>query len=86
VSEENALLATWPEAGPKVLWSAEDLGRGYSSPIIAGGRIYLTGDVGDELRVFALDSNGKLVWQAKNGAAWKGEYPGARASVTYSGG
>jgi outer membrane protein assembly factor BamB len=52
--------------------------------VIAGGRIYLTGDVGDELHVFALDLNGKSLWQTKNGPAWKGEYPAARASVTYS--
>jgi outer membrane protein assembly factor BamB len=58
------------------------LGNGYSSPIISNGRIFLTGDVGDELHLFALDLSGKTVWQAKNGAAWKEEYPGARASVT----
>jgi outer membrane protein assembly factor BamB len=86
VSDEKGLLALWPEAGPKVLWTAENLGRGYSSPIIADDRIYLTGDIGDELHIFALDLRGKLLWQAKNGAAWKGEYPAARASVTYSAG
>lgn len=86
VSDERGLLATWPEAGPQVLWSAENLGRGYSSPIIAGGRIYLTGDVGGELHVFALDLAGKPLWQAKNGASWRDPYPGARASVTFSDG
>ena len=85
-SDEKGLLVPWPEAGPKSLWSADKLGRGYSSPIIADGRIFLTGDVDDELHIFALDPGGKLVWQAKNGAAWKGEFPAARASVTYSAG
>jgi outer membrane protein assembly factor BamB len=85
-SDEKGLLASWPEAGPKALWTAENLGRGYSSPIIADGRIYVTGDVGEELQIFALDLSGKPVWKAKNGAYWRDPYPGARASVTYSAG
>jgi outer membrane protein assembly factor BamB len=86
ICEEKGLSPFWPEGGPSVVWSVENLGTGFSSPIISRGRIYITGDVGDELHVFALDLSGKPVWQAKNGAAWKEEYPGARASVTYYGG
>jgi hypothetical protein len=83
VCDERGLLQSWPEGGPKKIWSATGLGNGFSSPIISRGRIYITGDVGDELQIFALDLSGKLLWQTKNGAAWKEEYPGARASVTY---
>jgi outer membrane protein assembly factor BamB len=83
ICDERGLLPAWPEGGPNVLWSATGLGNGYSSPIISRGHIYITGDVGDELRVLALDLSGKTIWQAKNGSSWKEEYPGARASVTY---
>jgi outer membrane protein assembly factor BamB len=86
VSDERGLLKTWPSEGPKRLWSAEKLGRGYSSPIIVQDRIYLTGDVGDELHLFALDLDGRLLWTAKNGASWKADHPGTRAGVTYSAG
>ncbi len=79
VSRETGLLPQWPEGGPQLLWCATNLGRGYSSPIISAGRLYLTGDAGDELNVFALDLDGKLRWRATNGLAWKGPYPGARA-------
>jgi hypothetical protein len=54
VSPETGLLQSWPEGGPKVLWTATNLGAGYSSPIIVGQTVYLTGDVGDELHIFAL--------------------------------
>lgn len=84
VSPETGLLQSWPEGGPKVLWTATNLGAGYSSPIIVGQTLYLTGDVGDELHIFALDLQGRLVWKATNGASWKNPYPGARASCTYS--
>ena len=84
VCDETGLLQQWPEGGPKLVWSSTNLGRGYSAPIVVGQRIYLAGDVGDGLQIFALDLNGKQVWQTKNGRAWTGPYPGARASCTFS--
>ncbi|MBI3946254.1 MAG: PQQ-like beta-propeller repeat protein [Armatimonadetes bacterium] len=86
ISREKGLLPSWPPQGPPLLWQAGGLGVGWSSPILAGGRLFITGEVGDDLVIFALDRSGKRLWQAKNGAAWKGQYPGARASCAYAGG
>lgn len=82
--DERGLLPRWPAAGPRLLWKTTGLGRGYSAPILTGGRLYLAGDVGDDLRLIALDLEGKVRWQTTNGRAWKGPYPGARASCTFS--
>ena len=84
ISDEKGLQQSWPEGGPKLLWKAEGLGKGWSSPIIVGERIYITGDVGEDLIVFALDRGGKERWRSKNGKAWKKSYPGARAACTFS--
>ena len=84
ICDERGLLREWPEGGPKLLWSVKNLGRGFSSPIIAGDRLFITGDVGEELHIFALDLQGRLLWTAKNGAFWRDPYPGARASVAFS--
>lgn len=84
VCDETGLLQQWPEGGPKLLWKSGDLGRGYCAPIVVGNRIYLTGEAGQELRIFALDLDGKPVWTSPNGRAWTGPYPGARASCTFS--
>src|SRR5687768_8388215 len=86
ISDERGLLQSWPESGPKQLWSTIGAGRGFSSPIVAGGRVYLTGDFNDELYVVAYDLKGKPLWRTKNGAAWLNQYQGARGSVTYSAG
>ena len=96
VSEETGLLRSWPEGGPRLIWSVSGLGRGYSSPVVvsgrgasgaeAGGVLYVTGDVGDDLVISAFDLDGKLRWRRTNGRAWKGPWPGARASCTYQGG
>jgi len=84
VSDETGLLNAWPEAGPKLLWKATGLGRGWCSPIVTGGTLYIGGDVDEELRIFAFDLDGKLKWQVANGKAWKQPYPGSRASCCYS--
>jgi len=62
------------------------LGRGYSAPIIVGDRLFLAGDVGNELRLFALDLSGRKLWEKPNGRSWPGPYPGARASATWQDG
>ena len=84
ISHEKGLLTTWPPAGPKLLWKADHLGQGWSSPIVVGERVYITGDVGDALVLWAFDQNGKLLWRSTNGQAWHGQYPGARATCAYS--
>lgn len=84
ISQETGLLASWPEAGPPLLWKFEKLGRGWSSPIVTGGRVYVTGDVDDDLVIFAFDTDGRLLWRAVNGRSWEGSFPGCRASCVFS--
>lgn len=80
ISDEKGLLQAWPPGGPNLLWKTDGLGKGWSSPIVTGGTITLTGDVGDELHLFAFDLDGRPKWKAVNGRAWTGQYPGARSS------
>ena len=84
ISPEKGLLQSWPADGPKLLWKAGKLGRGWSCPIIHEGTIYITGDVEQDLVLFALDLNGKPKWQTTNGRSWTRSYPGARACGTIS--
>jgi outer membrane protein assembly factor BamB len=84
ISDEKDLLSSWPEDGPELLWKIDGLGKGWSCPIIVGQRIYITGDLGDDLVIFALNRSGAVQWKVKNGRAWKGPYPGARACCVYS--
>lgn len=86
ISDERGLLQSWPTGGPRTLWSAAGAGRGFSSPIIADGRFYVTGDFDADLYIVAYDLQGKLLWRTKNGDAWLNQYQGARASVTYRAG
>ena len=76
ISTETGLLKKWPEQGPRLLWTTRGIGQGFVGVTIANGRIYTAGDVGGDNVIFALDMDGRIRWQVKNGAAfslhWRG--------------
>ena len=39
---DTNLLDKWPEKGPELLWKFDQLGLGYSSPVIMSDKIYIT--------------------------------------------
>ena len=86
ISRETGLLQSWPEGGPKALWTADGMGRGWSSPIVVGGRIFISGDFGDRCDVLCLDPPGKVLWRTTNGKAWTVNHKGARAACCFAGG
>jgi outer membrane protein assembly factor BamB len=91
ISDEVRLLQQWPEDGPKQLWKAENLGGGYSTPVVVGDRLYMLTSKGleDEL-LLALDvATGKQLWSRRIGKVGKPDqnpnYPGARSTPTVDG-
>ena len=66
VSKETGLLKSWPEGGPKLVWTARNLGEGHATPSVAGGRIYALGLRGDDEVAFALnEKTGSEIWATK---------------------
>jgi outer membrane protein assembly factor BamB len=86
MSPDTGLLKKWPDGGPPLLWTYNDCGDGYSGVSIAAGMIFTVGDFDDEERIIALSMDGKLLWTAVNGAAWRGSCPGSRSIPTYDDG
>ena len=84
ISHEKGLLEKWPDDGPKLLWSKDDLGKGWCSPIVVRERLFITGDMGDDMLIYCFDKDGELVWKTKNGKSWTGSYPGSRACCVFS--
>ncbi len=85
ISTETGLLKSWPEDGPRLLWTASGLGHGFSTVSIASGSIYTAGDIEDDTVITAMDLKGRILWQAKNGRAWTGQQPGSRSTPTIDG-
>ena len=82
ISCETGLLKQWPSGGPKLLWTAKDIGEGFSTVAVKDEFIYTTGNTSKNTVITALDLNGKVKWTAKNGPAYKRSKPGTRSTPT----
>jgi outer membrane protein assembly factor BamB len=91
ISRETGLLKQWPTGGPKLLWQVNDLGDGYSTPVVVGNRIYLMSNQGMENEfVQALSTqDGKVIWTTRVGNVGNPNqdppYPKARSTPTVDG-
>jgi outer membrane protein assembly factor BamB len=86
-STEKGLLRTWPQEGPKVLWTVP-MGAGFGGPAVSGGNVYLLDrdeKVGDTLRVLDLAS-GKELWTFAYEARGGFMFAGSRTTPTVDGG
>jgi outer membrane protein assembly factor BamB len=90
-SSETELLQEWPEAGPKLIWQANDLGHGYGAPSVADGKVFLVVNKGleDESVKALSDVDGKELWSKKIGKVGNPDqrpnYPAARSTPTVVG-
>ena len=90
-SAETSLLRDWPPDGPKLLWQVSEVGAGFSTPSVAGGRIYLLGNQGltNEFALALSAEDGRRLWSVRLGKVGRPEqnpnYPGARSTPTVDG-
>lgn len=82
IYNESGLLKQWPIGGPKLLWAADSIGRGYGSPVIAGNQLFINGEKDSTTYLMSFDLNGKLQWKVAYGQEWVKNYPGARSTPT----
>src|SRR5436309_728466 len=62
-SSETGLLQTFPKKGPPVLWS-QDVGDGFSSPVVFGDQLFLFHRMNDKDVLDCLDAGtGKSRWR-----------------------
>lgn len=85
-SDQKGLLRTWPQEGPKVLWTVP-MRSGFGGPAVSGGNVYVLDRdeaVGDTLRVLELASGTEL-WTFAYEAAGKFMFAGSRTTPTVDG-
>ena len=85
-SDQKGLLRTWPQDGPKVLWTAP-VGLGFGGAAVSAGNVYVLDrdeKVGDKLRVFDLAS-GKELWSFAYDAPGAFMFAGSRTTPTVDG-
>jgi outer membrane protein assembly factor BamB len=87
ISRETIAATKWPKDGPKQLWSAK-VGIGHSTPVVAGGKVYLFHLLGDQDTLTCFDAqSGTEAWSASASKGWTEvrNYPGSRATPTIDG-
>src|SRR5579862_4353058 len=93
VSRETGLRKEWPAEGPRLLWTSDRLGLGYSGPAVVGDRLFISCGRGDSEYLVAFDlsdaAGPKELWATRIGPLfqWKGNSwnKGPNASPTVSG-
>ena len=86
-SPDTGLLRQWPEGGPRLAMTVKNVGAGFSSVAVSGGRIYTMGDRhGAQYLIAFNDSDGRELWSLRVGPEWDDEMPGPRATPTVSNG
>ncbi len=87
ISTETGLLSSWPEGGPKLLWTSGEAGLGYSGIAIADGVIYTMGSDDSSEYIIALKAeDGSKLWQTKIGDFLENNWGGGpRSTPTVAG-
>ena len=63
VSHETGWLDHWPQGGPRILWKA-NVGTGFSSFAVAGGKVYTAGNADNTDTVLCFEAEtGKVLWK-----------------------
>lgn len=82
------LLKQWPENGPNLLWSYEDLGFGHSSAAVTGNRVFVTG-IKDTIAslgtLSTFDMSGNLLWEKEYGPDFTANFHGTRSTPVVAG-
>ena len=83
-SPDQGLLKSWPEAGPKSVWTFKNAGLGYSGYSIAGGKLFTMGLRNGKEQLIAVDAaTGNELWAADAGDKYpNGWGDGPRATPT----
>ncbi len=85
VFPESDLLKSWPEEGPELLWSREDLDRGYASVSVTDEAIYLAGLEGKDEYLTVLDFQGNNLWRIRYGGGTQRTQRDTRCTPTVQG-
>lgn len=91
ISADTGLLQSWPDGGPRKLFTASGMGAGFSSVAVVDGRLYTLGDFrgGGRDGQFALAfdaSDGRPLWATRIGDRHEDEYGGPRGTPSVDAG
>ena len=82
---EQGLMKSWPQDGPALILETENVGKGWSTPVLTGDKIYVTGMIDTLDYLTALDIQGNILWQTSYGRSWNQSFPDTRSTPVVDG-
>jgi outer membrane protein assembly factor BamB len=82
VYNEKNLLKSWPAEGPKQIWSINNIGNGFVSPVFTEENFYITGETDSLEILYCFNLRGEKQWQTTLGKEWMKSFPGSRSAPT----
>ncbi len=83
ICKDGNLLKVWPAEGPRMVWSVNTVGDGFSSTAIQDSTVYTTGKRDSVEILTALDMKGNVKWQKEFGRASSlQDWPQSRSTPT----
>ncbi len=82
---DTSLLQSWPENGPLQILEVEKIGKGWSSPILVDGTIFITGMIDTLDYLSSIDLEGNINWQIPYGRSWYKSFPDTRSTPVVDG-
>lgn len=79
------LLEEWPESGPELLYTYQDLGDGYSAPAITEKGLFIAGMYDSTGIIKHFSPQHQLLWSYEYGKEFTFKYTGARGTPTIEG-
>jgi len=85
IYNETGLLKSWPENGPRELWTINDIGNGYVSPVFTDKNFFITGETDTMSVLYCFNLKGEKEWQMTIGREWIRTNRGSRSHPTIVG-
>jgi outer membrane protein assembly factor BamB len=82
IYQETNLLKVWPAEGPKEIWTVDNIGNGFVSPVFTDDSFFITGEVDSMTILYSFNLKGEKLWQTTLGKEFMKSYPGSRCAPT----
>jgi outer membrane protein assembly factor BamB len=82
IYQETNLLKEWPAEGLKEMWSIENIGNGYVSPVFTDENFFITGETDSMSVLYCFNLKGIKQWQTTLGREWTKTNRGSRSAPT----
>ncbi|HUX59046.1 MAG TPA: PQQ-binding-like beta-propeller repeat protein [Bacteroidales bacterium] len=82
IYQDSNLLKEWPAEGPKEIWSIDNIGNGFVSPIFTEEHFFITGETDSITVLYCFNLKGEKQWKTILGNEWMKSYPESRTATT----